>query len=197
MKQSHEGAKLDTARIHLIITLAVMIFIFVHSAMPGDVSGSESRYFAEILSSITGLSFPVAHFIVRKAAHFTEFTVLGICLAVNFSDFKLWNELRNELRNKLRSELIKTDTIPAKSAKRLLLGHPVLAAWITGTLYACTDEFHQLFVEGRSGELRDVCIDAAGVILGIAIAAVVRSIKSKILSDRKGTVPKRTTKLYL
>lgn len=184
MKQSYEKAKFDTARIHLIITLAVMIFIFVHSAMPGDVSGSESRYFAEILSSITGLSFPVAHFIVRKAAHFTEFTVLGICLAVNFNDFKL----RNELRNELRSELIKTDATPAKSAKRLFLGHPVLAACITGTLYACTDEFHQLFVEGRSGELRDVCIDSAGVILGIAIAAVVRSIKSKILSGRKGTI---------
>lgn len=29
-------------------------------------------------------------------------------------------------------------------------------------LYACTDEYHQLFVPGRSGQLRDVMIDAVG-----------------------------------
>ena len=30
-------------------------------------------------------------------------------------------------------------------------------------LYACTDEFHQLFVPGRSGQFRDVLIDCCGV----------------------------------
>ncbi len=159
-----KGAKLDTAKIHIIITLAVMVFIFIHSAMSGDVSGSESRFFAEILSSITGISFQVAHFIVRKAAHFTEFAILGICLTVNFNDYKSKNEL------------IKTDKTPAKN---VLIRHPRLASWIAGTLYACTDEFHQLFVEGRSCEFRDVCIDSAGVILGIAIAVIVKALKSR------------------
>lgn len=36
--------------------------------------------------------------------------------------------------------------------------------------YACTDEFHQYFVEGRSCEFRDVAIDTAGGILGTLIA---------------------------
>ena len=36
--------------------------------------------------------------------------------------------------------------------------------------YACTDEFHQYFVEGRSCELRDVLIDTAGGLVGILIA---------------------------
>lgn len=41
-----------------------------------------------------------------------------------------------------------------------------------GILYACTDEFHQLFVAGRSGQIRDVMIDSAGVLLGILMVAV-------------------------
>lgn len=171
MRRLYEGTKRDTTRIRLAITVAVMIFIFVHSAMPGEVSGSESRYFAEILASISGLSFEVAHFIVRKAAHFTEFTVLGICLAANFYDFKS------------RNELTKKDESLAKLA---IVRHPLLAAWIAGTLYAGTDELHQLFVEGRSSEFRDVCIDSAGVVLGIAIVAIVKAMRSGGAADRKG-----------
>lgn len=164
MKRSYEGAKFDTAKIHVMITLAVMLFIFLHSAMSGEVSGGESFYFARIFASITGLSFQTAHFIVRKAAHFTEFTVLGICLAVNFNDFKSQNELT------------RTERTPAK---QVVMKHPQLAAWIAGTLYAGTDEFHQLFVEGRSCEFRDACIDAAGVACGIAIVAIIiRKIKT-------------------
>ena len=33
-------------------------------------------------------------------------------------------------------------------------------------LYACSDEFHQLYISGRSGELRDIFIDSIGSILG-------------------------------
>lgn len=35
--------------------------------------------------------------------------------------------------------------------------------------YACTDEFHQLFVIGRSCEIRDVIIDSIGSFIGIVI----------------------------
>ena len=33
-------------------------------------------------------------------------------------------------------------------------------------LYSCTDEFHQLFISGRSGSIRDVLIDSIGILLG-------------------------------
>ena len=144
----------NSRNIHIVITLAVMAFIFMHSAMPGELSGSESRYFAEILASITGMSFQAASFIVRKAAHFTEFTVLGICLAVDFNDWKY------------------SEPVSKRAGILFQLG-----AWAAGTLYAFTDEFHQLFVEGRSCELRDVCIDAVGVAVGIVFAAIIRKIR--------------------
>lgn len=33
-------------------------------------------------------------------------------------------------------------------------------------LYSCTDEFHQLFIIGRSGSIRDVLIDSIGILIG-------------------------------
>ena len=33
-------------------------------------------------------------------------------------------------------------------------------------LYSCTDEFHQLFINGRSGSIRDVLIDTIGILIG-------------------------------
>lgn len=36
-------------------------------------------------------------------------------------------------------------------------------------LYACSDEYHQLFVQGRSGELRDILLDTCGAILGFLV----------------------------
>lgn len=36
-------------------------------------------------------------------------------------------------------------------------------------LYAATDEFHQTFIPGRSGQISDVVIDTIGVVLGVFI----------------------------
>ena len=47
-------------------------------------------------------------------------------------------------------------------------------AWIIGAAYAVSDELHQLFVPGRSCEVLDVCIDAAGVLVGVLIMAFLR-----------------------
>ena len=46
----------------------------------------------------------------------------------------------------------------------------VMPAAAIGILYAASDEIHQLFVPGRSGQLRDVLLDSAGVAAGILLA---------------------------
>ena len=74
---------------------------------------------------------------IRKAAHFTEYTILGILFSI---DFLLFTKL--------------------VSAVRFFL------SWIAGVVYSLTDEFHQLFVAGRSGQFTDVLIDGSGVLLG-------------------------------
>lgn len=41
-------------------------------------------------------------------------------------------------------------------------------------IYACTDEVHQLFVDGRTGQFIDVLIDMLGSIIGCIIFILVR-----------------------
>lgn len=43
-------------------------------------------------------------------------------------------------------------------------------AVVIAFLYACTDEFHQLFVPGRAGLFTDVLIDTSGAIAAMIIA---------------------------
>ena len=40
---------------------------------------------------------------------------------------------------------------------------------LISVLYAISDEFHQTFIPGRSGEIRDVIIDTAGAVTGILL----------------------------
>ena len=41
-----------------------------------------------------------------------------------------------------------------------------IAAWLVATLYGVTDEWHQMYVPGRTSELRDLVNDAAGALAG-------------------------------
>ena len=135
--------------IHSIFTLTIMAFIFIQSALPGTVSGAESNVLVEFFAKLTGLDAEVLSVVIRKAAHFTEFAVLGLCLTLNVRDFY--------------------------SAKGISLGrgHVWFMSWLLGTAYAATDEIHQYFVPDRACQLLDVCIDSAGVAAGAMIAVVV------------------------
>lgn len=89
--------------------------------------------------------------ILRKCAHVLEYAVL--CLL-------LWNAIRQKI-------------ITSRTAL-------ALAAMIS-LIYALSDEFHQRFVPGRSGALRDVGFDSAGIIIMSTIILLLRS-------DRKSRV---------
>lgn len=136
-----EALNVDRKRFHFALTAAVMIYIFIQSALPGDVSGAESSIIVRMITSIVQADPETVSFIVRKAAHFTEYMVLGACLLLNVRDCF------------------------AHLHPRQMWG----LAWLLGTAYAVTDELHQRFVPERSCEPRDMCIDAAGVALGALI----------------------------
>lgn len=76
---------------------------------------------------------------VRKSAHFFLYFVLGILIINLFKSFELFN--------------YKT----------------ILLAILLCFLYACSDEIHQLFVKGRSCEVRDILIDTIGSLSGISV----------------------------
>jgi len=55
-------------------------------------------------------------------------------------------------------------------------------AWLLATLYACTDELHQLFVDGRGGQLSDVLLDSSGAALAMACLFILHKKTRKHLS---------------
>lgn len=75
-------------------------------------------------------------FIVRKSAHFTIYLILGLLVISLLKEYMI---------------------ISWKS---------ILISLLVVFLYACSDEFHQLFVSGRSCEFRDVLIDSSGGLVG-------------------------------
>ena len=137
------------AKLHIILTLAVMVFIFVQSALPGEVSGAESNVIVQFVSGLTGIPAESLGLFVRKAAHFTEFMILGMCLTLNVKDRLL------------------------HKGSSLDLGRLWPASWLMATAYAATDEIHQLFVPERACAFTDVCIDSCGAALGALVAWLV------------------------
>ena len=50
-------------------------------------------------------------------------------------------------------------------------------------LYACSDEIHQIFVQGRGASIYDVIIDACGSLIGLGICLLIRKQKGKLIID--------------
>ena len=94
-------------------------------------------------------------YIVRKAAHFTEYAILGVLLMC---------------RGRYYTEKFCTK----RNCKNMLLVSG------TGVFYAVTDEIHQLFVRGRSCQFTDVLLDSFGVEAGVAAVCLVASITAKM-----------------
>ena len=123
-----------------------MLVIFLMSNEIAKASSLRSDEIVRTIQSI-GISAPegVLTFLVRKAAHISAYFVLGILI------YSLLKEYR------------------------LRIKHLVLASIALAMLYACTDELHQMFVPGRSGEVRDVLIDTAGAAVGVFVYAALSS----------------------
>lgn len=142
-----------------------MIVIFCFSAQPGDesadLSGGISHMFMSILNKVFALGWEESYvlelagiwdFPIRKLAHMTEFGILAVLI---FVAIQYYNKIN--------------------TAKKRYI-----SAWIGAVGYAATDEFHQLFVQGRSGNLFDVCVDALGITFALIVIYFLRRIYGRI-----------------
>ena len=68
--------------------------------------------------------------------------------------------------------------------RRRLFTAGSLISWGICILYACSDEFHQRFVAGRSCELRDVMIDSCGALTGLLVSLGAMAIVSRIFKKK-------------
>lgn len=153
----------------LIIINCATIFYFSHQV--ADDSSKQSSRVVEFISNIipfiknmeepnkTILKEEILTPIIRKTAHFSIYAMLGL-LMMNFM---------LTIENK-------------KMYKRVII------ALMFCFIYSITDEFHQTFIPGRSGEIRDVLIDTSGAIVGIlftiAVMMIIKRIKSKNNTER-------------
>lgn len=102
---------------------------------------------------------------VRKTAHATEYAVLGFLAAGVCIPETVWQRKKKMMPKESRSGGT------AKICRELLL------PWAIAAVYAVTDEFHQLFVPGRSGQFSDVILDSAGALAGLLILEAVRKMR--------------------
>lgn len=138
----------------LILIAAATAFVFIHSSMPADVSGEESEgvlKFIKNLFKFFGIDVALTDHIVRKAAHFIEFSVLGALL---MSCAYSYNKTR-----------------PLKYCSQILF---------FGLAIPVADEAIQLNVEGRSGQITDVLLDFSGVIFGALVMFIVFAVYRRI-----------------
>lgn len=99
-------------------------------------TGTESSSLSSVISSY----LHIPEFLIRKAAHVTEYMLLTLSLA-----------------------------LPLRISLGLKKKNTALFMAVIAVLYASSDEIHQLFVGGRSGHIRDVLIDSIGIFLGVGI----------------------------
>jgi VanZ family protein len=148
----------------LLIGWMGLIFYFSHQN-----SGTSSNMSAGLIRRVLQVFIPETsgdeltnviaslQFIVRKTEHLTLYLILGAFALLHFSTYN-----RFTLIVKLSSSLV------------------------LSVLYAVSDEYHQTYIQGRSGEIRDVIIDSVGAIIGILLSLLIykifKTIKNKSVS---------------
>lgn len=162
----------------LIIINCATIFIFSNEQAE-DSSKTSSRvveFISEVVPYIKNMPEPDKTIfkeeitpVVRKCAHYSIYAMLGI-LTVNFM-----------LTYKGRSFYQKG-----------------LTSFLFCAFYAVTDEIHQLFIDGRAGQITDIFIDSLGTLTGILIVILCAKIYKKVTKkNEKYKIDKDTKILFI
>lgn len=135
-----------------ILIILMMCVIFKFSSSNGEESTKQSMgligktigFVAEIINpDITEeekiILYEKYHVPVRKLAHISEYFVLCLLVCMFFSTYNI-------------------------SYTRV-----IMYSFILCFLYACSDEIHQLYVPGRSGNIKDVFVDSIGISLVLVV----------------------------
>ena len=148
-----------------VLVILWMGVIFVFSSYNGEDSTKQSKDFLRhtigniILVFDKDISIEkkeeiidIVDPIIRKLAHASVYFILGILVCLALNNHDI-------------------------NVKKILV-----YSVVTCFLYACSDEIHQLFVDGRSGEVLDVLLDTLGSFLGICIFYKIYKKQEKIFT---------------
>lgn len=150
------GRKNVSQNARKLLQLALILwigFIWLHSAIPATGSSEESRVVGNLIRPFLELFLGqgnVTDHVVRKLAHFTEYTILGMLMGMNVK------VLTAGIRSRIR-----------------LSGPDLFFCWSYGLLLAAAvaliDESIQLFSPGRSAQVTDVLLDTGGSTVGLLL----------------------------
>lgn len=122
----------------MLCTLAVVSFIFLNSMQVAANSSETSGTLLKLVNNFLSVfGVSMTEHVLRKLAHLAEFALLGLCLLGTARAFT--------------PHVLRNLTVPL----------------FFGLLVPVLDETIQLFVAGRSSEVKDVLIDFSGVLIGI------------------------------
>lgn len=147
-----------------ILMILWMLIIFIFSSQNSEDSSKLSRGFLRnfilwfLPENIDGDIVDFLEYILRKCAHMTEYAVLGILISIQL---RLYHVFKAEWKK-------------------------IWIAVFLVMIYASTDEFHQLFVGGRSGQVTDVLIDTCGGIAGAFIIYLIYKLRNTRKTENGG-----------
>lgn len=147
----------------ILITLLIGTFftIFGFSNQNGEESGGLSKRITQTVTknikAVQNLDkeqrenvLQRIESIIRKVAHFSIYTVVGLLLMGLMSTYKI------------------------KEIDRISV------SLIIGVIYASADEIHQAFIPARTAQITDVLIDSMGVLLGILCILLITKLFQKV-----------------
>lgn len=158
--------KLWIARLILtLLSVLAVSAIFYNSSLDAVTSTTQSDPLVDGINAFfksIGLPITVDDFIVRKAAHFSEYGVLGVLLSVTVYLYaqKRW--------------------------KSFFITLPI------GAGVAVCDELIQMFPAGRSCEVRDMLIDFSGVLCAALIMQLILYLIERHKRKKEGNELERT-----
>lgn len=155
----------------LLLLISTFFIIFRFSSQNGTQSkGISTKVTEAILEKSSKYNqldnkekkkvFNRANAVIRKIAHFSIYTLVGLLLMGIMT--------RTKLKDKRR----------------------ILITVVIGIIYATLDEFHQSFSPGRTPKITDIYIDTLGVILGILLVLTAREIYNRYITNRLQRVTK-------
>ena len=142
-------------KIFLVLSILWMCVIFYMSNQPATISSNHSGNVINIISSIPFIG-----------------SLMDYLMSINIGEF-IVRKGAHMFSYCLLSILLFMSVYENNIKKSYII------SFIGTFLYACTDEFHQLFIPGRSGEFRDVMIDSLGGTIGLILIGFIARYKIK------------------
>ena len=145
-----------------VIILLTVVIIWGHSFMTPEMSTEESSFVKEIVEAVVqsvsnNEAFVIPEVVIRKSAHFIEYAILGLELAILITINKKEEKKKGFFQS---------------------LPYRYVTSFMIALIVASVDETIQYFT-GRYSSIWDVLLDMTGASFSIGIFLLIRSLINK------------------